>query len=448
MSTSHHNGKKERERHREPSSSTNANGKERSEPGMNDVMKNKAIPLKTLLRFLGPGFLVTVGFIDPGNWATNIEGGSRFGYTLLWVITFGTIMLLLIQHMAAKLGIATGKSLAVNIREFFPKPVTAFLGITVVLACIATDVAELIGGGIGFSLLFGMPLWCGVLITAALEVFLILSQRYHRMETIIVGFLGVIAFCYLIELLLVSPDWGLAASGLFIPKLDRASIYIAMAMLGAVVMPHNIFLHSNVIHSRNWGISEGEKAELLRYEKIDTTFAMLLGWVVNSSMIIVSAAVFYFNRQPVSGIEEASATLRPLAGPLAGLLFAVALVFSGVGSSITSSMAEANVITGFLGKPEDPRSLLYRTAVFITAIPSLFLVFFDTDTYKILIFSQVVLSVQLPFTLLPLLVLCRSRKVMGNFRSGNGEFFAASAISVIVILLNICLFYATITGRN
>ncbi|TLU82759.1 MAG: hypothetical protein FDX30_06630 [Chlorobium sp.] len=407
----------------------------------------KGFPLKTLLGFLGPGFLVTVGFIDPGNWATNIEGGSRYGYKLLWVVTLGTVMLVLIQHMAAKLGIATGKSLAVNIRDFFPKPVSAFIGITVVLACIATDVAELVGGGIGFSLLFGMPLWAGALLTVILEVFLIISQRYHRIETIIVGFLGIIAICYLVELVIVRPDWQSAASGLFIPSMDHSSIYVAMAILGAVVMPHNIFLHSNVIHSRKWGISEQEKLELLRYEKIDTLFAMTLGWIVNASMIIVAAAVFYFHNIPVDGIESASATLKPLAGPLAGLLFAIALVFSGVGSSITSSMAEANVITGFLGKPEDPRSLLYRLAVFITSIPSFLIIMYGIDTYRLLIFSQVVLSIQLPFTLLPLLILCRNRMVMGGFRSSNTEFTAAIIISCIVIALNMYFFYSTLSGK-
>ncbi len=407
----------------------------------------KGFPLKTLLGFLGPGFLVTVGFIDPGNWATNIEGGSRFGYKLLWVVTLGTVMLIIIQHMAAKLGIATGKSLAVNIRDFFPKPVSTFIGITVVLACIATDVAELVGGGIGFSLLFGMPLWAGALLTMILEVFLIISQRYHRIETIIVGFLGIIAICYLVELVIVRPDWQSAASGLFIPSMDRSSIYVAMAILGAVVMPHNIFLHSNVIHSRKWGISEHEKLELLRFEKIDTLFAMTLGWIVNASMIIVAAAVFYFHNIPVDGIESASATLKPLAGPLAGLLFAIALVFSGVGSSVTSSMAEANVITGFLGKPEDPRSMLYRIAVFVTSIPSFLIIIMGMDTYRILIFSQVVLSIQLPFTLLPLLILCRNRMVMGGFRSSNTEFAAAIIISCIVIVLNMYFFYSTLSGK-
>ncbi len=415
---------------------------------MTATSTRQGIPFRTLLSFLGPGFLVTVGFIDPGNWATNIEGGSRFGYDLLWVITLSTVMLLVIQHMAAKLGIATGKSLAVNIRERFPAPVSALLGVTIVLACVATDVAELIGGAIGLRLLLGMPLWAGALLTVGLEVFLIVSQRYHRLETIIVGFLGIIALCYLAEVLIVKPDWGAVVPAAVVPRIDRGSIYVAMAILGAVVMPHNIFLHSNVIHSRKWGIAESEKQSLLRFAKADTMLAMLLGWVVNSAMIIVAAAVFARHGVVVESIEQASATLRPLAGPLAGLLFAVALVFAGVGSSITSSMAEVNVITGFLGRPEDPRTLLYRVSVFVTAIPSLAIILLGMDTFRILILSQVVLSVQLPFTLVPLLILCRDRRVMGGLRSGNGEFGAALAIAAVVVALNLYLLHATLTGGS
>jgi manganese transport protein len=406
----------------------------------------KGVPLKTLFSFLGPGFLVTVGFIDPGNWATNIEGGSKFGYELLWVITLSTIMLIVIQNMAAKLGISTGKSLAVNIRQRFSRPVSAFLGLTIVLACVATDVAELLGGAIGFNLLFGMPLWSGALLTVLLEVFLIVSQRYHRIEAIIMGFLGIIGLCYLVEILIVRPDWMELAPSMVVPTVNRSSIYVAMAILGAVVMPHNIFLHSNVIHSRKWGISEDEKMALLRYEKVDTFSAMLLGWVVNSAMIIVAAAVFCRHQVVVESIEQASATLKPLAGPLAGFLFAVALVFAGVGSSVTSSMAEVNVITGFLGKPEDPRTLLYRISVFVTAIPSFLIIILAIDTFRILIFSQVVLSIQLPFTLIPLLILCHDRKIMGRFRSSRLEFAAAVVISAVVIILNIYLLYSTIAG--
>lgn len=408
-----------------------------------DKFRNQVIKL---LSFLGPGFLITVGFIDPGNWATNIEGGSRFGYDLLWVITLSTIMLIIIQHMAAKLGIATGKSLAVNIREQFRPAVSGFLGVTIVLACVATDVAELLGGAIGFNLLFGLPLWAGALLTVILEIFLIISQRYHRLETIIMWFLGIIGICYVVEIIIVKPDWAALAPSIVVPTVDRTSIYTAMAILGAVVMPHNIFLHSNIIHSRKWGLSEKEKVNLLKFERIDTFAAMFMGWLVNSSMIIVAAAVFSGNNVIVQSIEDAAATLKPLAGPIAGLLFSIALVFSGVGSSITSSMAEVNVITGFLGKPEDPKTLLYKFSVFLTAIPSFLIIIFSLDTYKILIFSQVVLSIQLPFTLIPLLMLCNNQKIMGSFKSTKTEFTLAVIISIIVIALNIYLLYSTLTG--
>jgi manganese transport protein len=263
------------------------------------------------------------------------------------------------------------------------------------------------------------------------------------LEAIIITFLGIIAFCYVIEIVIVKPDWVQLLPSIVIPRVNNSSIYIAMGILGAVVMPHNIFLHSNVIHSRKWGISEKEKLSLLRYEKLDTFTAMILGWIVNSAMIIVAAAVFARHHAVVTSIEQASATLAPLAGSLASLLFSVALVFSGVGSSITSSMAEVNVVTGFLGKPEDPRTLLYKVSVFITAIPSFFIIVSGMDTFRILIFSQVVLSIQLPFTLIPLLVLCRRRDVMGAFRSSNREFAAALIISGIVILLNLYLLYST-----
>jgi manganese transport protein len=403
---------------------------------------------RKILAFLGPGFLITVGFIDPGNWATNIEGGSSFGYDLLWVITLSTLMLVVIQSMAAKLGIATGKSLACNIREGFPKPAASVIGVTVVAACVATDVAELLGGAIGFRLLFHMPLWAGALVTVFLEVFLIISQRYHRLERIIMAFLGIISLCYVAELVIVRPDWGAVLPALVIPRLSRKSIYIAMGILGAVVMPHNIFLHSNVIHSRDWGITDEKKRSLLKYERIDTLSAMGLGLLVNAAMIIVAARVFHTGGVIVTSIEDASKTLVPLAGPLAAFLFAFALVFSGVSSSVTSSMAEVNVITGFLGQPEDPKTLLYRISTFITAIPSFILIVIGVDTYKILILSQVVLSIQLPFTLIPLLILCRRKRLMGQFASRNTEFILALLISTLVIVLNVYLLYATITGGN
>lgn len=399
---------------------------------------------KLVLRFLGPGFLVTVGFIDPGNWATNISGGADFRYDLLWVITLSTLMLILIQNMSARLGIATGKSLGVNIREHFSGPVSALIGVTIVAASAATDVAELLGGAIGFNLLLGFPLWLGAFITVLIEVFFIVTQRYHKLEKIILAFLGIISISYIIELFIVKPVWSAVAPAIVIPRITRENIYIAMGMLGAVVMPHNIFLHSNVIQSRKWGKTEEEKKRLLKFGKIDTITAMGLGWAVNSAMIIVAAAVFYRNGIYVDSLRQASDTLRPLAGNLAGFLFALALLAAGISSSITSSMAEVNVITAFLGKPEDPDTLLYKVSTFITALPSFLIILLKLDTFKILIFSQVILSIQLPFTLIPLLILCKRKDVMGKLRSGGSEFLLAILVSAIIIVLNLYLFYTTL----
>ncbi len=399
---------------------------------------------KYLLRFLGPGFLITIGFIDPGNWATNMSGGSDFRYDLLWVITLSTLMLILIQNMSARIGIVTGKSLGVNIHENYSKPVSAFLGITIVTACAATDVAELLGGAIGFNLLFGFPLWLGALLTVLLETFFIISQRYHNLEKIIIGFLGIIALAYFIELFIIKPDWTAVLPAMVVPKINGASIYIAMGILGAVVMPHNIFLHSNVILSRKWGTTMEEKKKSLKYEKIDTAVAMGVGWAVNSAMIIVAAAVFFKYGIHIESLQQASETLKPLAGRFAGFLFAIALLATGISSSTTSSMAEVNVITAFLGKPEDSSTLLYKVSTFITAIPSFIIILLKVDTFKILIFSQVVLSIQLPFTLIPLLMLCRKKDLMGDLRSNNREFILAILVSAIIIALNVFLLYSTL----
>jgi len=404
---------------------------------LKDSFKN-LVP-RELLRYLGPGFIVTVGFIDPGNWATNIEGGSRFNYDLLWVITLSTIMLIVMQNFSAKLGIVTGKSLAANIYSRFPKPVSAVLGLTIFLACIATDVAELLGGALGFYLLFGFPLWLGALLTVIIEVVVIIGQKYHTLERLILGFLGIIALCYAIELLIVNPDYIQAAKGSIIPVINKDNIFIAMAMLGAVIMPHNIYLHSNVILSRDWGKDERQKRRLINFEKIDTALSMSLGWLVNSSMIIVAGAVFFRNGIVTTSIEQASATLEPLAGTLARLLFGVALLFSGIGSSITSSFAEANVLTAYLGKPENPRSNFYRFGLIATSIPAFLVIVANLDTYRILILSQVMLSIQLPFTIIPLLMLVSSRKVMGNYASRGGSMWLGVVFAIIIIALNIFL---------
>jgi manganese transport protein len=234
---------------------------------------------RELLRYLGPGFIVTIGFIDPGNWATNIAGGSEFGYDLLWIVSLSTLMLIFLQHLSAKLGIVTGRSLAANIRVHLPRPVVWVAGVTIVLACIATDLAEYLGAALGFSLLFGLPLWIGAPLTVALVFLAILGQQYHRLERMIVVFLAIIAGCYVIELFIVGPDWAAAAPHWVVPSLDGASILVALGMLGAIVMPHNLYVHSNVIQSRDWDLTPERRRRVMNFELIDTTLAMGMGWL-------------------------------------------------------------------------------------------------------------------------------------------------------------------------
>lgn len=401
---------------------------------------------RELLAYLGPGFIITVGFIDPGNWATNIAAGADHGYSLLWVITLSTLMLILLQNMSARIGIVTGRSLAANVHSHFPKAASWFLGSTIFIACIATDLAEYLGAALGFQILFGIPPLLGAPLTVAIVFIAVLGQRYQQMERMIVGFLAIIAACYVLELVIVRPDWGAVPLHLVKPTVDSASILVALGMLGAVVMPHNIYLHSNVILSRKWGHTEEDRRSLLDFELADTVIAMGAGWIVNSAMIIVAVAVFHRNGVPVSSIEQASATLRPLAGPAAQILFGVALLCAGIGSSITSSVAEANVVTNYLGQPEDPHSRTYRIGLIATSLPAMAVIALGLDSYKVLIVSQVVLSLQLPFTILPLLLIARSRKIMGEYASSTIEFSLAVAAGLVVAGLNLFMLYRLVAG--
>ncbi len=401
---------------------------------------------RELLRYLGPGFVVTIGFIDPGNWATNIAGGSQFGYQLLWVISASTLMLIFLQHMAARLGIVTGSSLAVNIRRHFSRPVVWLLGGTIAPALVATSLAEILGGALGFQILFGIPLWIGAPLTLGIVVLTILGQRYESLERLIMAFLAFIAGAYVIELFIVKPDMAAAAPHWVIPSVSLSSIVVAMGMLGAIVMPHNIYLHSDTIQSREWDVGGADQATLMRFELIDTTLAMGMGWLVNSSMILVAAAVFFANGVTVTSITQASQTLEPLAGSAARLLFGLALLVAGISSSITSSLASTNVVTGYLGKPEDPHSRAYRLGLIAMAIPAVVLIDIGLDAYRALIISQVVLSVQLPFTIVPLLVLSRRASVMRDMRIGTGTMVLGTMIAAIIIGLNVYLLYGTFFG--
>jgi len=401
---------------------------------------------RELLRYLGPGFVVTIGFIDPGNWATNMAGGSQFGYTLLWVITLSTLMLIFLQHIAARLGMVSGHSLAVNIRAHFSRPLVWLFGLSMVPALTATSLAEILGGALGFQILFHIPLWAGAPLTLALVVLAILGQRYDQLERLIVVFLAFIAAAYIVELFIVKPDMAAAAPHWLVPSLSGASILVAMSMLGAIVMPHNIYLHSNTIQSREWDFGGSDQTRLMRFELIDTTLSMSMGWLVNSAMILVAAAVFFRNGVTVSSIQQASQTLKPLAGPLAQLIFGLALLVAGLASSITSSLATANVVTGYLGRPEDPHSRAYRLGLVALALPAVVLIIIGLNAYRALILSQVVLSLQLPLTIIPLLVLSRRRTVMGDMKMGRLGTVAGWSVAAVIIGLNVFLLYETFFG--
>jgi manganese transport protein len=400
------------------------------------------------LQYLGPGFIVTVGFIDPGNFATNASGGASFGYQLLWVITLSTLMLILLQHMAAHLGIQTGKCMPEAIATHFRPAARWIIGGTAMLACIATALAEILGAAIGLNILLHVPLALGAVVAGAVVVALIWSQAYHRLEHLIIGFVSIIGFCYLAEVIIVRPDWGQTLAGTFIPSLNSSSILIAMAMLGAVVMPHNIFLHSEVIQSRNWSArDEKEREQLMRYEFLDTLLAMGAGWLINSAMIVVAAAVFFKAGVQVTELPQVAHTLTPLAGPLAGLLFAIALLCSGISSSITAGLAGGTCFSGFIGQPTVLGDKWFRLGVTLTLVPAIAIVARGFDPMKALIVSQAALSIQLPFTIIPLYLLTRSESVMGRFRNTWRENTLLLVTAFVVIGMNGLLLYQTFGGK-
>lgn len=391
------------------------------------------------LQYLGPGFIVTVGFIDPGNFATNAQGGAEFGYSLLWVIALSTLMLILLQHMAAHIGIQTGLCMPEAVAAHFRPAARVVYGCTAMCACVATALAEILGGAIGLQVLFHLPLVVGSLLTAVFVVAMIWGQAYHKLEHVIIGFVSIIGFCYLAELVIVKPDLGLAAYSVVVPAVNSRSILVAMAMLGAVVMPHNIYLHSEVIQSRDWSAkNDTERAHLLRYEFLDTLLAMGAGWLINSAMVVVAAAVFFPHVVPQS-LADVGKTLEPLAGPVAALLFAIALLCSGLSSSITAGMAGGTIFSGYLLKPTDLGNKWFRLGVALTLIPAVLIASLGLDPLKTLIISQATLSVQLPFTILPLLLLTRSEKVMGRFRNTWRENTLLIVTGVVVVGLNVLL---------
>jgi manganese transport protein len=285
---------------------------------------------REILKYIGPGFLVTIGFIDPGNWASNLAAGSGFGYSLIWVVTLGTAMLMLLQHNAAHLGIATGLCLSEAATIHLPRKVSVPILGSAVAAAISTALAEVLGTAIAINLLTGLPVKFAVPIACGLGLFMLFSHSYHRLEKWIIGFVSLIGISFVLELVLVKVDWASALRGSLVPSMPPLSIILAMSLLGSVVMPHNLFLHSEIIQSRQWNLEDGRTIERqLRFEFLDTTLSMIVGWAINVAIIVLAAATFHVAGLRVESLGEAKHLLEPLLGKAAGLVFAVALLFSG-----------------------------------------------------------------------------------------------------------------------
>jgi manganese transport protein len=403
--------------------------------------------LRQALAYLGPGFFVTVGFIDPGNWATNIAAGSMFDYDLLWVVALGTAILILWQHMSAHLGTVTGKCLAEAVPANMNKASALLYGSTAMAACVATALAEILGAAIGLKLLLRIPIPIGVWITAAFVILTTWRQGHGSLERAIVGFVSLIGLCYLIELYLVKPDWSAAAYHLIVPTLSSGSILVAIGVLGAVVMPHNMYLHSEVIQNREWkGKSEAETRHLLRFEFLDTLVAMLVGMAINAAMIIVAAAAFHRHGVLVNDLAQSSETLKPLVGQLASVVFGAGLLVAGVASAMTAAIAGGTVFSGYMGNETEIGSPSFRWGMLLTILPASLVIMAVRHTLHALVISQVCLSIQLPLTMLPLYLLTRSRRVMGSYAIGGLEAAAMVVSGLAVVALNGLLVYQLLGG--
>jgi manganese transport protein len=395
-----------------------------------------------IFKYIGPGLLVTVGFIDPGNWAANIATGSEFGYTLLWVITLSTIMLIILQHNVAHLGIATGLCLSeaatIYLKPWISKSVLSFA----VLASVSTSLAEILGGSIALNMLFNVPIKIGAILITIFVMIMLFSNSYRKIEKWIIGFVSIIGLSFLYELFLVKIDWIQAGISWVKPSFPEGSILLIMSVLGAVVMPHNLFLHSEIIQSRQWNL-QNEKIikKQLRFEFADTLFSMIIGWAINSAMILLAASTFFASGTKVNELQQAKRLLEPLLGSNASIVFAVALLLAGVASTITSGMAGGSVVSGMYKEPYDVKDNHSRIGIIISLVGALVIIFFIGNPFKGLILSQVFLSIQLPFTVAIQVYLTSSRKVMGKYVNSRFLIGLLLLIAGIVTFLNLKLIF-------
>ncbi|MFH1004160.1 MAG: Nramp family divalent metal transporter [Bacteroidota bacterium] len=395
-----------------------------------------------IFKYIGPGFLVTIGFIDPGNWAANIACGSQFGYSLLWVVTLSTVMLTFLQHNAAHLGIATGLCLSEASTKYFKKPISRCFLITGLLASISTITAQVLGTSIGLNMLFGIPLLFGAIITIIAVIVFIFTNSYRSIEKHIISFVSIIGLGFLYELTLSDVQWNTALCNIVLPSMPIGSIVIIMSVLGAVVMPHNIFLHSEVIQSRQWQLkNKSIIKKQLKFEFTDTIIAMIVGWAINCAIIILAAATFFSNNIKVTELSQAEATLRPLLGNSAATIFAVTLIFAGFSAAITVSMASGSIFAGMYNEPLDIKDNHSRIGILIGLLGAFVSVLFINDLFIGIIYSQTILSIQLPLTIFALIFLTSSKKVMGEYKNTVLNKTLLWSIALIVVIFNFILFF-------
>ena len=439
---------------------TNAWRQERETPSLSEVFRTIAVGnggtsrFRRFLAFIGPGYLVAVGYMDPGNWATSLAGGAAFGYTLLFVALLSNIMAILLQSLCARLAVASGRDLAQACRDAFPKWMSVPLWIFAELAIIATDLAEVIGTAIGLNLLFGIPLEIGIFITAA-DVFLILwlqNKGFRWIEALIISLMALIAACFVVLIAQADPVWGEVIAG-FAPSREifnnPTMLYLALGIIGATVMPHNLYLHSGIVQTRAFGLDLPSKREALRLATWDSTIALMFALTINASILILAAAAFYtVGQNDVAEIDKAHLLLEPLLGSsLAPVLFGVALLCAGLNSTVTATMAGQIVMEGFINLRIAPwaRRLITRGLAIIPAI-FVILLYGSGGVGELLILSQVVLSFQLPFAIVPLVMFTASRAKMGELVAPRWLTGLCWLIAALIIVLNVNLLSTVLFG--
>ena len=408
--------------------------------------KTRKNRLSRLMPFLGPAFIASVAYVDPGNFATNIQGGAQFGYMLVWVIVVSNLMAMLIQTLSAKLGIASGKNLAEQCRENFPRPVANGMWVMMELVAMATDLAEFLGAALGFQLLLGVPLFAGAVLTAIVTLLILTLERFgfRPLEAVISAMVGVIALCYLLETFIGKPDWGQIVYHAFVPQFSGAeSVLLASGILGATVMPHAIFLHSSLTQGRIVVKDTARLHSLYRYEIVDVVIAMGIASFVNAAMLIMAASTFHTTGLThIASIEEAYRTLEPLLGNSAKWIFGLSLLVSGLSSSAVGTSAGQVIMQGFL-----KRHIPIWVRRGVTMAPAMLVILIGLDPTRTLVLSQVVLSFGLPFTIIPLVLFTSRSDIMGELVNRRLTTVLAGLIAAIIVVLNVYLLYKTfVTG--